>query len=50
MKTIMVRRMPDDLHHAFKIICATRNVSMNAMLIELIKTVVQAERTKGNLQ
>jgi predicted HicB family RNase H-like nuclease len=46
MKSIMVRRIPDNIHHDFKIACAKKDISMNECLIELMKKYIEENNGK----
>jgi plasmid stability protein len=37
----MIRNVPDELHKQLRLVALQRGVSMNALLIELIKAVVR---------
>jgi predicted HicB family RNase H-like nuclease len=46
MKIIITRRIPDELHHDFKVACAKQNISMNKCIIELMKKYVEENNGK----
>jgi plasmid stability protein len=47
MKDLRIRNISDDLHRRFKTLCASKGVSMNDYLIQLIKEAVEKEVKKG---
>ncbi len=47
MKTIMVRNVPDDLRKGLRLIALQRDISMNALLLEMIKDKVQGQGKGG---
>ena len=38
MKSIITRNIPDELHKAFKIKCATQGISLNQAVLDLMTT------------
>ena len=40
MKTLIIRRVPEELHRAFKTRCAAEAVQMTAKIIELLRLYV----------
>ena len=46
MKSVMVRRIPDKLHHDFKIACAKQDISMNKCMIKLMEKYVEKNNGK----
>ena len=46
MGTIVIRKVPDKLHHDLKILCAKKNISMNQLLKNLIKKYVEENNGK----
>ena len=46
MGTIVIRKVPDKLHHDLKILCAKMNISMNQLLKDLIKKYVEENNGK----
>ena len=44
MKVVTVRNVPDDLHKAFKIICAEEDTSINSKVIELMREYVDLKK------
>ena len=46
MKKILISKIPEGLHQAFKIMCVEKNISMNAELLRLIKDEVGKYRKK----
>ncbi len=43
MKTIMIRKVPDDLRKGLRLLALQQDISMNALLLEMIKNKVQEE-------
>ena len=43
-KTIMIRNVPGDLHGQLRIMALKRGISMNSLLIEMIRAVVQGNK------
>jgi predicted HicB family RNase H-like nuclease len=41
-----IRDVPKELHHKFKVMCAEKDISMNKLLIQLIKEAVAKEGKK----
>ena len=41
MGTIVVRKVPEDLHLQFKLLCTRNRISMNKSLIELMRQAVE---------
>jgi len=44
MKTTMIRKIPDDIHRDFRIMCLKKDVSMNTELLRMIKEAVEKYR------
>jgi len=44
MKTTMIRKVPDDIHKDFRIMCFEKSVSMNTELLRLMKEAVEKYR------
>ncbi len=47
MKTTMIRKVPDDVHKDFRIMCFEKGVSMNTELLRLMKEAVEKYRKKS---
>ena len=46
MGTIVIRKVPDKIHHDLKVICAQKDISMNQLLKDLIKKYVEENKGK----
>jgi plasmid stability protein len=46
MKSIMIRNVPEDLHKEFKILCVKRGVSINKLMLDLMRKEVDKEQKK----
>ena len=46
MKTIMIRNVPEELHKEFKILCVKRGVSINKLMIDLMRKEVEKDQKK----
>ena len=48
MVNFLIKRMPDDVHHAFKVACTIEGTTMREKVIELIREYLKRqERKKG---
>ncbi len=46
MKNILIRKVPEDVHEAFRILCIRRKSSMNEELLKLIQKEVEKAAKK----
>lgn len=49
MKTIMIRNVPEEQHRELRHIAVDRAISLNALMLEMIKSTVEGEK-KGGLK
>jgi plasmid stability protein len=42
----MIRNVPEDLHKEFKILCVKRGVSINKLMLDLMRKEVDKEQKK----
>ena len=50
MKTTLIRNIPEDLWHQFKILCAHQDISMNQKVLDLVREAVEADDEHRQLQ
>ena len=46
MVNFMVKRMPEDLHHAFKVACTIEGITMREKVMELMREYVERQEKK----
>ena len=47
MKQFIVRNIPDDVHRAFKVLCAGQEISLQDKMVVLMKAAIEADKRKG---
>jgi len=46
MVNFMIKRMPEDLHHAFKVACTIEGITMREKVMELIREYLKRQEKK----
>lgn len=47
MKTLIIKKIPDDLHKAFKMACLKNDTDMRAVVVELMREYAEREGGDG---
>jgi len=47
MGTLIIKRIPDDVHHDFKVACTIEETTMREKVIELIRDYLKRQEKKG---
>ena len=48
--TMLLRKIPDDIHRAFKVQCAMRRISMEQAVINLMEKAVENDKVSMELR